>query len=574
MDHKKNFYRWYNYIGLDNILRKELNSIKDDDMEIRERFMKELEFGTGGMRGRMGAGTNMLNIYTVRKATMGIANYINTNCNQTGEMLKSTVIGYDTRHNSRLFAEEAARVLANEGIKAYLFRYEVATPLLSFAVRQLKAEAGIMITASHNPSIYNGYKVYWADGGQITDTMAHHLSREMSFVSDELSINPMSKEKALKQGLIEEFYEDIIEKYMMNFKSIVMNKNVLINSTLKVVYTPLHGTGGSIIPRALKACGFQNLLLVPQQKDANPDCPTVEAPNPEEKGVFSLACELGKKTGAHILMATDLDTDRLGTMVLSDEGEYKLITGNQMGALMLYYLLSQLAERGGIPEDGKVIKTVVTSELGAAIAHDYGVETLNTLTGFKYIGELIEKFHKEGQGTFLFGYEESYGYLIGDFVRDKDAVQAVCFVTEMASYYREKHLSLLDVLDQIFNRYGHYREDLINVSLNTKEASLKDRIMSKYREGHALQYGSKKVLRVANYLSGEITDVINGTVSSTFLPCSNALKLYLEGDNWFCLRPSGTEPKLKIYFGVKEQTPQKAAELMKHLKEEVLKDLE
>lgn len=570
MEYFKRYREWLEFPAMDEELKKELLMIKGDEKEIAARFFGELKFGTGGIRGKMGAGTSRINRYIVRKVTEGLARFMTKRSPQKQQL--SAVIAYDTRHNSSLFARETASVLVRWKIKVYLFTEPVPTPLLSFAVRELGATAGIVITASHNPPSDNGYKVYWSDGGQITDALASAITAEIDTVKDELAIETGDLEKAESEGLLVMLKEEIIARYLECLQRLrlaeIQEENVKL--PLKVVYTPLHGTGAALVPRALKRAGIMDLLVVPEQQDPDPFCRTVRSPNPEDWDVFKLAIDLGRKIGADLLLATDLDADRLGVAVKDSKGDYTPLTGNQLGGLLLAYILSRKKEQGELSSDGLVLKTVVTSELGRDIALSYGLEIVETLTGFKYIGEKIKEMVDNGRKEFIFGYEESYGYLAGDFVRDKDAVQACQLTAEMAAFYKAKGLTLLEALDALFQKYGYFAEELINLELADTESKRLEKMMQFFRQGAFKEIGGWKVVRLIDYLTKESFDLLKGQKAPTGLPSSNSLKYILEGGCWFCVRPSGTEPKMKIYLGVKGRSKEEASSRMFSLKEAVL----
>jgi phosphoglucomutase len=570
-DVRKRYEHWVNHPSIAHELRQELIHIRDNDKEIEERFYKQLEFGTGGLRGVLGAGTNRLNPYTIRKATQGLAQYIS----QFGEVAKKrgVVIAHDPRYQSKEFSEEVALVLAFNGIKAYLFDDLRSTPELSFAVRDLKAIAGIVITASHNPPEYNGYKAYWEDGGQIPPDMADEIIAEIDKVTDELGIQVASKDQALKDGLLEILGEDMDRKYTDQLKGLVLNPDIIkqMADDFKIVFTPLHGTGNRPVRRVLQEVGFKQVVVVSEQEQPDPNFSTVESPNPEEHKAFAMAIELAKKEQADLIMGTDPDTDRAGLVVKDDDGEYHVLTGNQTGGLLLEYILSQRFVKGTLPANGVVIKTIVTSELGRAIAEKYGMETVDTLTGFKFIGEKIKEYEISEEKTFLFGYEESYGYLIGDFVRDKDAVQACLLAAEMAAYYKSKGLTLYQALLELFRKYGYYREDLVSITLKGIEGMKEiDRILEQFREQPPKELAGQKVAIIQDYLASKSYDALNGAEQPIDLPKSNVLHYTLEDGSWICIRPSGTEPKIKIYFSVKGSSLTDSTVRLEALKTEVM----
>lgn len=571
MEYQKKFRRWADFTGMDEELGRELDLITLDEEEIARRFSKDITFGTGGIRGPMGVGTALINIYTVRRATAGLARYLLNNRRQ-GEGRSSVVIAYDTRYNSDRFTQETAAVLTACGIKTWIFTEPVPTPLLSFAVRELHASAGVVITASHNPPSDNGYKVYEPDGGQITLETASAITAEIIQVEDELAIPAGNLAVAEKEGLLEWVGTEVYDSYFKLLQEMSLTADWWSGGPLpvSVVYTPLHGTGTVAVPRALTNAGVRDVFLVTEQMKMDPLCSTINCPNPEDWGVYKLAIELGLKEQADLLMATDLDGDRLGVAVRDHSGQYVPLNGNQLGCLMLDYILARKKAQGNLPASGIVVQTVVTSAMGKAIAEAYGVETVETLTGFKYIGEVIKERVDAGQNVFLFGFEESYGYLAGDFVRDKDAIQAAQVVAELTAYYKSRGMNLLDALEQLYRVHGYYREELINLALAAGEIYRVEQAMTKLRGADWREPGGLKVIRVDDYLQQQSTDMRTGEQTSTGLPASNALKYFLEGDCWFCVRPSGTEPKIKIYFGVKGETAAQAATLLDLLKERVL----
>ncbi|MBS3948450.1 MAG: phospho-sugar mutase [Dethiobacter sp.] len=570
MEYRKKYQQWLEFPGMDEELSQELTKISLDENEIANRFSKEIAFGTGGIRGRMGAGTALINIYIVRKVTAGLARYLLNSCPQVGKA-PSVVIACDTRRNSERFVRETAEVLSSIGIKAWVFPEPTPTPLLSFAVRELQASAGVVITASHNPPADNGYKVYGSDGGQITDCQAQAITEQILQVENELTIPGGDLEEAKNNGLLELVGAEVDNLYFKHLQSISLSSSWWGKGSLpvRVVYTPLHGTGGKAIPRALANAGITDLFLVSEQLELDPNCSTVQYPNPEDWEVYNLAIALGKEKEADLLLATDLDADRLGAAVRSISGRYVPLTGNQIGCLLLDYILSQRKKQGKLPANGIVIQTVVTSEMGKAIAADYGVETVETLTGFKYIGEQIKERVDTGQNVFLFGFEESYGYLAGDFVRDKDGIQASQLVAEMTAYYKYRKMTLLDALEQLFFAHGYFQEELVNLKLAEGELYRVEQGMNQLRGTHLLEMNGLKIIRADDYLKQLSTDV-QGNQTPIGLPASNALKYILEDLSWFCIRPSGTEPKIKIYLGVKEDSADKATAKLSALKEKVL----
>ncbi|MCA1202286.1 phospho-sugar mutase [Priestia flexa] len=563
--------KWLTFEQLDSELKGLLNKMKENEKAAEDAFYKNLEFGTGGMRGELGPGTNRLNIYMVRKATEGLARYIDEN----GESAKKrgVVVAYDSRHKSPEFALEVAKVLGKHGIKTYIFNELRPTPELSFAVRHLQAFAGIVITASHNPPEYNGYKVYGEDGGQIPPQAADTIISYVNAVENELTVPILEEAELLEQGLLSYIGEEIDQAYVGALQTIQLNRELVENvgSELKIVFTPLHGTANKPVRDGLAAFGFTNVTVVKEQELPDPNFSTVKSPNPEEHAAFELAIQYGKKIDADLLMGTDPDADRLGVAVKNSSGEYVVLTGNQMGALMLHYLLSQKKEKGLLPKNGVVVKTVVTSEIGRAIASSFGLEMIDTLTGFKFIGEKINEFEQTKSHTFQFGYEESYGYLIGDFVRDKDAVQSAIFAAEVAAFYKAQGKSLYDGLLEIFETYGFYKESLESLTLKGKDGAEQIAgILSAFRDNPPKEVAGVKVVAVEDYQSNEKTNLLDGKVESIQLPTSNVLKFHLEDGSWFTVRPSGTEPKAKFYFAVKGQSLINSQELLENLQGEVM----
>lgn len=570
MDWKDTYKRWADFPTLDIELENEIDKLVNNEKALEDAFYKDLEFGTGGMRGVIGAGTNRMNIYTVRKASLGLAKYVmNRRNNGNG----SIAIAYDCRHKSQEFALEVAKTVGKFGIKAYLFDSLNPTPVLSFAVRFLGADAGVVITASHNPPEYNGFKVYGSDGGQLPLEGSEELIKYVNQTENELSIEVEDEAYLVETGLIDYIGKDVVSAYLKQLKNIQI-KN-WSNDELKIVYTPLHGTGNIPVQRGLESFGFTDVLVVKEQELPDPNFSTVSSPNPEEHAAFELAIKYGQEKGADILMGTDPDADRLGVAAKNEKGEYQVLTGNQMGALMLHYLLSQKKTQGMLADNGVVLKTIVTSEIGRVIAEDYNMKTLDTLTGFKFIGEKINEFEQTGNSTFLFGYEESYGYLIGDFVRDKDAVQSAVFAAEVAAYYKKKGMTLFQGLEEIFAQYGYFQESLRSLTLKgIKGTEQVNEILEGFRSGHPVEIGGIKVIAVEDYRTRIRTDLRTLVNSEIQLPQSNVLKYFLEDDSWFCIRPSGTEPKCKFYFGVRGTSLEDSQQKLKKLETEVMQMVE
>jgi len=555
--------KWLTFDDLEYELKNELVAMKEKEAE--DAFYKNLEFGTGGMRGELGPGTNRLNVYMVRKATEGLACYID----ESGEEAKKkgVVVAYDSRHKSPEFALEVAKVLGYHGIKTYIFEELRPTPELSFAVRYLNAFAGIVITASHNPPEYNGYKVYGEDGGQLPPAAADTIISYVNAVENELVIQVKEEQELLASELLTYIGEEIDVAYTKQLKTIQLNREIVQQAgrDLKIVFTPLHGTANKPVRDGLKAFGFTNVTVVKEQELPDPNFSTVKSPNPEEHAAFELAIQYGKEIDADILMGTDPDADRLGVAVKNENGEYVVLTGNQMGALMLHYLLTQKQEQNILPENGVVVKTIVTSEIGRAIATSFGLETIDTLTGFKFIGEKISEFEQTKEYQFQFGYEESYGYLIGDFVRDKDAVQSAVFAAEVAAYYKAQGKSLYEGLLEIFRKYGYYKESLRSIMLKGKDGAEQiQKLVDAFRVNPVKELGEIAVTCMEDYQSGERVHVKEGKTESMPFPVSNVLKYHFEDGTWFTIRPSGTEPKAKFYFGVKKES---LTQSEKHLSE-------
>lgn len=551
MDYQARYEEWLSNPYFDADTKAELESIKDDDNEIKERFYTDLEFGTAGLRGIIAAGTNRLNIYTVRKATQGLANYIIKN----GSTDKGVAIAYDSRHMSPEFADEAALCLAANGIKAYVFESLRPTPELSYAVRELKCIAGINITASHNPPEYNGYKVYWEDGAQITPPHDKGIMDEVKAIEDYTITKTMSLEDAKAAGLYEVIGAAIDDSYIAELKKQVIHADAIAaeGKKLKIVYSPLHGTGNIPARRILKELGFENVYVVKEQELPDGDFPTVSYPNPESDEAFVLGLKLAKEVDADIVLATDPDADRLGVFVKDmASGEYKVLTGNMSGCLLADYEISQRAATAGLPEDGYLIKTIVTSNMADAIAKAYNVGLIEVLTGFKFIGQQILGFENSGKGQYVFGFEESYGCLIGTHARDKDAIVATMALCEAAAYYKTQGKTLWDAMIDMYDKYGYYKDDIQAVSLKGIEGLAKiQEILETLRKDPPAEIGAYKVLKARDYKADTIKDMATGAVTGTGLPSSNVLYYDLTDDAWLCVRPSGTEPKIKFYYGIK-----------------------
>ena len=551
MGYRETYESWLNNPYFDEATRAELQAIAGNEKEIEERFYMDLEFGTAGLRGVIGAGTNRMNIYTVRKATQGLANYI---C-KVGAQAKGVAIAYDSRHMSPEFADEAALCLAANGIKAYVFESLRPTPELSYAVRKLGCTAGINITASHNPPEYNGYKVYWEDGAQITPPHDTGIMDEVRNVTDYASVKTMPLEEAKADGLYQTIGADIDDPYIAELKKLVLHQDCIdkVASELKIVYTPLHGTGNLPVRRVLKELGFTNVYVVPEQELPDGDFPTVSYPNPGAAEAFALGLALGKKVDADLILATDPDADRLGVYVKDAQtGEYHSLTGNMSGCLIGDYVIGQRKELFGLPEDGAFIRSIVSTNMADAIAAYYGIDLIEVLTGFKFIGQKILEFEETGKGTYLFGMEESYGCLPGTYARDKDAVAASMMLCEAAAYYKTKNMTLWDAMLAMYERYGYYKDDVTSITLKGIEGLAKiQEIMNTLRENAPAEIGGYKVTAVRDYKLDTITDTAAGAVRPTGLPKSNVLYYEMTDGAWVCVRPSGTEPKVKFYLGVK-----------------------
>ncbi len=569
MEYLKKYEEWITNTYFDEETRHELETIKNDDNEIKERFFKDLEFGTGGLRGILGAGVNRMNLYTVRRATQGLANTIMKH----GGQAKGVAIAHDSRRMSPEFALDSALCLAANGIHAYLFESLRPTPELSFAVRELGCTAGIVITASHNPAEYNGYKVYWEDGAQITNPKDEEIINEVNAITNFANAKTMTKAEALEQGLLTIIGKEIDDKYMNELKKLVINPISEEGKEIKIVYTPLHGTGNLPVRRVLKELGFEQVYVVPEQELPDSEFSTVGYPNPEDPKVFTLAKKLADEVGADLILATDPDADRLGIMVRDEKGEFILFNGNMTGALIAEYEFSQKAEQGILPKNAALIKTIVTGNISDKIAEFYNARLIEVLTGFKYIGEQIKLFEQTGSNEYIFGYEESYGCLVGTHARDKDAVVAVMCLCEAAAYYKSKGISLYDQMNQIYKKYGYFKEDLVSVTLKGIEGMEKIKeIMKRYRAHPPKTAGDYQVLKVRDYQKDTVTDMKTGTVIPTGLPKSDVLYFDLNDNAWCAVRPSGTEPKIKFYFGVKGSTMDDAQEkLTKLMKDDVFK---
>lgn len=554
------YQQWANEENLEENLKKQLTDLSQDPEKLEDAFYAPLEFGTAGMRGILGPGINRMNIYTVRQATEGLARFMDTQGEETKR--RGVAIAYDSRHQSPEFAMEAAKTLAQHDIHSFVFESLRPTPELSFAVRHLNTFAGIMVTASHNPAAYNGYKVYGEDGGQMPPADADALTKYVREVSNPLKVAVLADDEVETSGLITIIGEEVDKAYLEEIKAVTIDQELVqtMGKDLKLVFTPLHGTGKMLGERALQQAGFEQFMLVPEQAVADPDFTTVQSPNPEEHSAFEYAIRLGEKEGADLLIATDPDADRLGAAVRQPDGSYKVLTGNQIGALMIQYILEAHQSRGILPENAAVLKSIVSSELPAAIAESYGATMINVLTGFKFIAEKIHQFEKDHSHTFMFGFEESYGYLVKPFVRDKDAIQALLLLAEVAAFYKKQGKTLYDGLQMIFEKYGYFAEKTISVTMSGQEGSAKiAALMKKFRDHAPSEFAGAKVLQTEDFKELTKTDSA-GRVEKLTTPPSDVLKYVLEEHGWVAIRPSGTEPKIKFYIGVKGNSAQEAQE--------------
>ena len=569
MNYNEKYQEWCNNPRIDEKTKQELISIKDDEEEIKDRFYKELEFGTAGLRGIIGAGTNRMNKYTVTKATQGLANYIIKN----GTQDKGVAIAYDSRNMSTEFSEETALCLNANGIKTYIFESLRPTPELSFAIRTLGCTAGIVVTASHNPPKYNGYKVYWEDGAQITFPRDKEIINEVNSILDCTTAKTMPKNEAIEKGLYNVIGKEIDDKYIAELKKLVVNQEIIneVQKDLKIVYTPLHGTGNIPARRILKEIGFENVYVVPEQELPDGNFPTVSYPNPEDPKAFELALKLAKKVDADIVIANDPDADRLGVHVKdSKTGEYIAFNGNMTGAILAEYVVSEKKKNNKLPSNAAMVKSIVSSNMVDVIAKEYNVKLFEVLTGFKYIGEKIKEFEKNKDFQYVFGYEESYGYLIGTHARDKDGIVATMALCEAAAVYKKQGLTLWDKMLELYERYGYFKEGIITVTLEGADGAEQIKsIMEKMRNNTPASFGNYKITAVRDYSTGKVKNLVTGEEYETGLPASNVLYYELENNEWCCIRPSGTEPKIKLYMGVRGTSMKNAEEKLEELKTEM-----
>ncbi len=570
-DYMKEYKRWCESDEFDEETKKELLSIMGDKEEIEDRFYKELEFGTAGLRGVIGAGTNRMNKYTVGKATQGLANYIV----EQGTQKKGVAISYDSRKMSKEFSEQTALILNANGIKTYLFENLRPVPELSFTVRELGCTAGVMITASHNPPKYNGYKVYWDDGAQIVNPRDVDIIGKVKAVTNFSEIKTMDRKEAEEKDLFHLIGTDMDDKYLAKLESLVLNPDIVKEQgkDLKVVYTPLHGTGNTVVERLLTEIGIKNLYVVPEQKDPDGNFPTVDYPNPEDPKAFKLALELAEKVDADVVLATDPDADRLGVFAKDVKtGEYMDYTGNMSALLIAEYRISQMQEKGILPENGMLVTTIVSSNLAKDIAQNYNLDCYEVLTGFKNIGAIMREAEETKKNKYVFGFEESYGCLIGDYARDKDGIAAVMALCEAACYARSKGKTLWDMMQDIYKKYGYYKETQVSIVREGAEGAqeIQD-MMTKTRQKDITEIAGLKVLKFKDIQRDIEKNMKNGKVTSTGLPTSNVLYYELENNNWCCVRPSGTEPKIKLYMGVKARSEKRATQKLRHLKDDMVK---
>lgn len=569
MPYKDKYHYWLSSDIIDEVFKVELRNIQDEK-EIEDRFYKDLEFGTGGLRGIMGAGSNRINLYTVRKATEGLARYIKDNYHKDN----SVAIGYDSRNKSKEFAKEAALTLCANNIKVYLFESLRPTPMLSFALRHLCCQAGIVITASHNPKDYNGYKVYGEDGGQVTDINAKKIISYINKIEDFSQVKTIKEEEALNNNLLIYIGEEVDKAYIERVKDLSLRKELVKNfaESLKIIYTPLHGSGNIPVRRVLQELGYKNIHVVKEQELPDGNFPTTPYPNPEEPRVFNLALAMTKELEPDLIFGTDPDCDRIGVLIKYNSNEYRALTGNETGILLTHYIITTLKENNELPEKGVVLKTIVSSDGIKDICEENHVEVLEVLTGFKYIGEKIKNFEEQGEKTFIFGFEESYGYLAGDFVRDKDAVISAMLICEMALYYKGLGKNLYDALKEIYEKYGYHKEKLISIELPGKGGQEKISIAMETLRNSKFKYINN--IRIKNSLDYKLSinkNLIDNKEEDILLPKSNVLKFILEDDSWFVVRPSGTEPKMKLYISSKGKKEKEAEFKLEELKDYMVK---
>ncbi len=570
MDYKKRYEEWLNNPYIDEEVKKDLESIKNDEKEIEDRFYKNLEFGTAGLRGIVGNGTNRMNKYTVGMATLGLAEFIIKNNGQD----RGVAIAYDCRHMSKEFSEEIALILNAKGIKTYIFDELRPTPELSFAVRELKCISGIVITASHNPPEYNGYKVYWEDGAQIVEPIDKGIIDEVNKITDYSKIVTMNKDEAVKQGLYNVIGKEIDDKYIEELKKNILNSKEIKEQAenLKIVYTPLHGTGAKLATRILAELGFKKVYTVEEQMKADGDFPTVKSPNPEDPNAFNMAIELAKKVDADIILANDPDADREGMFAKDNNGEYARFNGNMTSLLVAEYLFSQMKEKNILPENGAMLKTIVSSNLADAICKEYKLELFKTLTGFKNMARIMRENEVTNKYKILFSFEESFGCIVGTHVRDKDGIVAIMTICELAAFYKSKGISVYEQMQNIYKKYGYYLEDQYTITIKGAEGAIKIKeMMEKIRNNPPKSIGKYDIVSIYDYELKKYRNLKTGEEKETTLPKSNVLYYELENDNWCCIRPSGTEPKIKMYFGIKAKDEETAQKEIEYLKNEMIK---
>lgn len=558
MSWEENYQTWVNYSDLVPDLKANLEQLKDNKEELEDAFYTPLEFGTAGMRGVLGAGINRMNIYTVRQATEGLALFMETLDEETRK--RGVAISYDSRHYSQEFAFDAARVLGAHGIPTFVFESLRPTPELSFTVRHLHTYAGIMITASHNPKQYNGYKIYGEDGAQMPPKESDMITKYIRQVKDIFAIEVANQDALIGDGIMTIIGDEIDQAYLAEVNQVTINRELVAQEgkTMKLIFTPLHGTGAMLGEKALKQVGFENFTMVPQQTMPDPDFSTIDKPNPEDPAAFDLAIELGKKEGADLLIGVDPDADRLGAAVRQPDGEYKLLTGNQIAAIMLNYILTAHQNAGTLPQNAAAVKSIVSSEFATKVAADFNVEMTNVLTGFKFIAEQIKNFEDTGDHTFMFGFEESYGYLIRPFVRDKDAIQSLVMLAEVAAFYKKQGMNLYDGLQELFEKYGYFAEKTLSLTFDGVEGAQEIKnLMTKFREESPTEFAGYKVVALEDFEKSTKTHA-DGSVEQINLPQSNVLKYILEDGTWIAVRPSGTEPKIKFYIGTQANTQDEA----------------
>ena len=571
MEYKELYNHWRTNASFDEATRLELEALSHNEEEIEDRFYKDLEFGTAGLRGKLGAGTNRMNMYIVSRATQGLADFIK----QQGKsyMDRGVAIAYDCRHFSKEFSKRAALILAQNNIKVYLFESLRPTPVLSFAVRTLGAASGIVVTASHNPKEYNGYKVYWEDGAQILEETADAITKNILDIKNFEDIKVMDEKEALEKGLLSIIGSDIDDLYVRKVKELALRDN--IDKDIKVIYTPLNGAGNVLVRRVLKERGFTSITVVPEQEKPDPNFTTVPFPNPEDVRAFKLAENLGHKINAELLIATDPDCDRLAIMVRDKDGKYISFNGNQTGAMLVKYIVESKKELGTLPSNGAIVKSIVTGDLGKVIAEKYGVKTFEALTGFKNICSCVDDFEKTGEYEFIFGYEESIGYVTGTFVRDKDAVISSMMLCEAAAYYKKQGKTLIDILNETYEEFGYYKENLISLVLEGVEGSKRIiRMMENYRKEYPTEIASVKLVAFTDYKYGKDLDLITNKTTQCIIPSSNVLKFTLEDGSWYAVRPSGTEPKIKLYMYSKGTTAKQAEDKLFVMKEVIFSRLQ